>query len=228
MSQKRSTTSYVVTNKLHCTFCKNDDHTIFQCNEFTKLNVQERNAQARNLKLCLNCLRTNHFVSNCQSKFKCRKCNQSHNMLLHKERQITQTNETPAQVESLNAHSMRSQSSIILLSTAIVLIDDRNNKSHKCRALLDAGSMNSYITSSFSKKLRLPQKAVNITVGGIGQISTNIKQAVQVNIKSRYNKFSANLSCFVLEKITENQAPYRRSYMVLVTHHKSHMALLSI
>ncbi|KAH0816655.1 hypothetical protein GEV33_006136 [Tenebrio molitor] len=48
------------------------------------------------------------------------------------------------------------------------------------------------------------QKAVNITVGGIGQISTNIKQAVQVNIKSQYNKFSANLSCFVLEKITEN------------------------
>jgi hypothetical protein len=204
MSQKRSTTSYVATNKLHCTFCKNDDHTIFQCNEFTKLNVEERNAQARNLKLCLNCLRTNHFVNNCQSKFKCRKCNQSHNTLLHKERQITQTNETPAQVESLNAHSMRSQSSIILLSTAIVLIEDRNNKSHKCRALLDAGSMNSYITSSFSKKLRLQQKAVNITVGGIGQISTNIKQAVQVNIKSRYNKFSANLSCFVLEKITEN------------------------
>jgi hypothetical protein len=64
--------------------------------------------------------------------------------------------------------------------------------------------MNSYITSSFSKKLRLQQKAVNITVGGIGQISTNIKQAVQVNIKSQYNKFSANLSCFVLEKITEN------------------------
>jgi hypothetical protein len=64
--------------------------------------------------------------------------------------------------------------------------------------------MNSYITSSFSKKLRLQQKAVNITVGGIGQISRNIKQAVQVNIKSRYNKFSANLSCFVLEKITEN------------------------
>jgi hypothetical protein len=204
MSQKRSTTSYVATNKLHCTFCKNDDHTIFQCNEFTKLNVEERNAQARNLKLCLNCLRTNHFVNNCQSKFKCRKCNQSHNTLLHKERQITQTNETPAQVESLNAHSMRSQSSIILLSTAIVLIEDRNNKSHKCRALLDAGSMNSYITSSFSKKLRLQQKAVNITVGGIGQISTNIKQAVQVNIKSQYNKFSANLSCFVLEKITEN------------------------
>jgi hypothetical protein len=109
MSQKRSSTSYVATNKLHCTFCKNDDHTIFQCNEFTKLNVEERNAQARNLKLCLNCLRTNHFVNNCQSKFKCRKCNQSHNTLLHKERQITQTNETPAQVESLNTHSMRSQ-----------------------------------------------------------------------------------------------------------------------
>jgi hypothetical protein len=48
---------------------------------------------------------------------------------------------------------MRSQSSIILLSTAIVLIEDRNNKSHKCRALLDAGSMNSYITSSFFQKI---------------------------------------------------------------------------
>jgi hypothetical protein len=37
--------------------------------------------------------------------------------LFHKERQITQTNETPTQVESLNAHSMRSQSSIRSLLT---------------------------------------------------------------------------------------------------------------
>jgi hypothetical protein len=64
--------------------------------------------------------------------------------------------------------------------------------------------MNSYITSSFSKKLRLRQKSVNITVGGIGQISTNIKHSVHVNIKSQFNKFSANLSCFVLDKITED------------------------
>jgi hypothetical protein len=68
--------------------------TIFQCNEFLKLNVEERNGQARNLKLCLNCLRDNNFVNTCQSKFKCRKCNQSHNTLLYKERQITKTNET--------------------------------------------------------------------------------------------------------------------------------------
>jgi hypothetical protein len=78
MPQKRSTASHVATNKRHCTFCKNDDHTIFQCNEFLKLNVEERNGQARNLKLCLNCLRDNNFVNTCQSKFKCRKCNQSH------------------------------------------------------------------------------------------------------------------------------------------------------
>lgn len=201
--ERRNVISHVTTNKQQCTFCKSNAHTITQCNDFSKLNPDERNTQARNFKLCLNCLRGNHFVNDCQSKFKCRKCQQKHHTLLHKEKQ-TASDETPVPIETLSAHSIKSKSSIILLSTAIVLVQDGHQKFHKCRALLDAGSMNSYLTSSFCKKLGMRKKNVNLTVGGIGQISTNIEHLVEITLKSQYNDFTAQLSCFVLNKITEN------------------------
>ncbi|KAJ8946651.1 hypothetical protein NQ314_008823 [Rhamnusium bicolor] len=79
----RSTKSFAVTNvsrsRSHC----KGEHYIQFCNEFLKLSVNDRSKLAKELKLCLNCLRQGHFLPNCMSQSTCRKCKKRHHTLLH-------------------------------------------------------------------------------------------------------------------------------------------------
>ena len=64
-----------------CAFCKKD-HFIRNCAEYLKLSPEDRNIQAKKLRLCLNCLRYGHFNSVCRFT-NCRQCNGRNNTLFH-------------------------------------------------------------------------------------------------------------------------------------------------
>ncbi|KAJ3642992.1 hypothetical protein Zmor_025734 [Zophobas morio] len=64
--------------------------------------------------------------------------------------------------------------------------------------------MSNYITTSLCKKLALKQNPIHINIGGIGKTKSNVKYSTNVEIKSRYEKFSANINCLILDQITEN------------------------
>lgn len=66
-----------------CAMCKGT-HYLYGCPEFLGLAVPDRIVIATKHKLCLNCLRTGHFVKNCKSS-NCRKCAEAYNTLLHVE-----------------------------------------------------------------------------------------------------------------------------------------------
>ncbi|KAG5876417.1 hypothetical protein JTB14_032618 [Gonioctena quinquepunctata] len=74
--------SYASTD-VRCYHCESD-HTIFVCQSFLKLSTSERYNAAKNLKLCIVCLRNTHPTWKCKSQ-RCFKCKKSHNVLLHKE-----------------------------------------------------------------------------------------------------------------------------------------------
>lgn len=82
---KTNSRSFVVNNNAssttRCALCM-QNHTIQNCPKFLELNSHERYDEAKRLKLCINCLRKNHFTKDCNSS-KCRKCSKSHNTLLH-------------------------------------------------------------------------------------------------------------------------------------------------
>lgn len=137
-----------------CLMCKSNLHNIMHCDEFRKLNVKEKQNIVKTKKLCNNCLRNNHPSSNCKSEKKCRICNEKHNTLLHLDREET----------TVNTHTRSINNNLALLSTAVILIADKNGKLHKCRALLDQGSMSNYITNSLCKKLGLRTNNVNIQI----------------------------------------------------------------
>lgn len=52
-------------SEIKCVCC-NNNHYIHNCAEFLKLNTNERVEKARNLKLCLNCLRIGHNSISCR------------------------------------------------------------------------------------------------------------------------------------------------------------------
>lgn len=73
---------HLTVNDVTYNFCKGP-HTIYKCEEFLKLSINDRKERVRNLNLCENCLRTGHTKANCQLG-PCRLCKtKKHNSLLH-------------------------------------------------------------------------------------------------------------------------------------------------
>ena len=125
------------------------------------------------LKLCMDCL-GRHFVADCPSRFSSCTCNGRHHISLHFDRPIEQQ----AGVTSGVTFSGPS----VLLSTAMVGIDDRAGKTLMFRALLDSESQTSFITADAASKLNLARSTVDVKISGIGGRQQAAKKSVNLVI----------------------------------------------
>ncbi|XP_023310042.1 uncharacterized protein LOC111691441 [Anoplophora glabripennis] len=159
--------------------------------------------RVRELKLCLNCLKSGHFVTRCRIKALCNKCNGKHNTLLHHEAiEQGENSKGSDAVVTLSSFS----SNMVLLSTVSLEVLDKTGKPRLIRAVLDCGSQSSYVTSNLVKQLGLPETPIEIKMVGLSCTSTKIESKSQVTVRSRHNNFSTSISCLVIPEIT-NQLP---------------------
>ncbi|XP_031342165.1 uncharacterized protein LOC116170112 [Photinus pyralis] len=191
---------------LCCPNC-NGNHLIQQCDAFLKMDAKNRIERVKVLKLCLNCLRKGHFISNCISS-RCRTCHQKHNTLLHFDTKVkeatstsviqfndslptvpTQSGETVTPNECASYYN-NSQCQQILLSTAKVDVYNYNSEPIRVRVLLDSASQSNFITERTCRMLNLPMQPSNTIVTGINQSSSNVKFSTTVKLKSIYSDFS--------------------------------------
>lgn len=218
-SQKPST-SLVTTFTTKCAFCKGD-HTIYKCKNFIKLNIKERFDEVKKLKLCTNCLRVGHFSSACKS-FSCKFCKKRHNALLHVDKQLGEasnsngeSSDSKRDAESKSESSENSDSlnlalcsykgePSVLLTTALINIENREGNWIQCRALLDNGSQSHFMTKELFAKLNLKKDKIDIPVKGIGSSLSHISGRVCTRIKSNYNAYQRKLPFLVINKITDN------------------------
>lgn len=70
-------------NNRQCKLCQ-ENHPIYKCAKFLKLDLKSRNSKVRELELCFNCLSPSH-KSNLCPKDPCRRCEMKHNSSLCKE-----------------------------------------------------------------------------------------------------------------------------------------------
>lgn len=78
---------WVITGKssnssIVCPFC-DESHPLFSCQAFKDVSVETRRAFIKSKQLCYNCLSKSHVVSNCQSEYSCKTCQNRHHSLLH-------------------------------------------------------------------------------------------------------------------------------------------------
>ncbi|XP_072375394.1 uncharacterized protein [Diabrotica undecimpunctata] len=92
----------------------------------------------------------------------------------------------------------------ILLSTALVYMQDKYGILHECRVLLDSGSQSNFISHSFFEKLQLRADKVHIPVKGLGQGITNISQALNGTLLSKFSNYQTNAFLLVIDKISDN------------------------
>ncbi len=87
--------------KLRCHLCKSN-HWLTRCDQFKKSSLAERMKIVRNNRLCMNCLRTGHFVSACPKDSFCKVegCTSKHSTFLH-----PKSTQQPAQSTSNGAQT---------------------------------------------------------------------------------------------------------------------------
>ena len=159
----------------HSTSCQMKEckgsHSISQCDRYKQLGTRERKTVVRKLKLCMNCL-GRHFVADCPLKFSCRTCNGRHHTSLHFDRPVEQ------QSDVTDGATISGPS--VLVSTAMVGIDDTAGKTLMFRALLHSGSQTSFITAEAASKLNLARSTVDVKISGNGGRQQAAKESVSL------------------------------------------------
>ncbi|XP_066258820.1 uncharacterized protein [Euwallacea similis] len=191
-----------VGSDLKCVVCK-ANHLLVNCQRFLAMPPSERFNKAKQLKLCLNCLKLGHFGKDCRAKH-CAKCTTKHHTLLHFESSrgqeaISHSEENLEHRVSLSALSSENH---VFLSTALVEVRSAGGACLKVRALLDSGSQSNFISSSLCKRLKIKMDKFEMLVGGLGLKASEITHSCNVEVCARRRGYQASLKCLVLPRIT--------------------------
>lgn len=204
------------------------DHNLSRCSQFLALSNEERLNLLPTYKVCFNCFKSGHYANHCK-KQGCKVCKRKHNSLIHvaASRQNVNLNNClpqPAEVRvptaasqplaaagqvtlstSINAspsHSHSLDEQVVLLSTALIKVYDRNNREHIVKAVLDSGSTSSIMTERICQQLNLHTECVDKSVVGINNSTSHVGKMCRVLMKSLNEVYSTRLHCFVLPSIT--------------------------
>lgn len=188
-----------------CTFC-NGNHYIFNCKEFAKQTVPQRQEFAQNNLLCYNCLVPIHIVLRCKQNTTHRLCKKKHHSLLHQDKEVQPQMQSQIQPEQkiTTAHFSREQTGHdVLLATAQVEVKASNGDTHILRALIDQGSEASFVSARVVDLLELKRSNINGVVSGVGEGSqTPLKHLVDLSIMSRYTNQPVQVKAYVLKTIS--------------------------
>lgn len=160
-----------------CVVCKTERHPLYCCPRFKGLAHDRMVSFLKENSICLNCLRPGHFVRQCKSPYKCKKCQRPHHTLLHVETGGNET-DTP-RGDPVLSHAAVGLSTSSLLMTCEVMIDAPDGSSVKARALLDSASSASFISESLAQSLSLPHSPQSARISGVaGLVHKSPLQAV--------------------------------------------------
>lgn len=208
-------------NSFQCIIC-DQNHRIYDCTVFKSKSMKDKLSDVTQYKLCANCLRQGHPVSECRMG-PCKQCNQRHNTLLHS---VDASKANNAQVTEADTYVNFSSenSKYVILSTAQIEVSNPVTKEATIvRALLDSGSESSFITQSLKQKLSLNSKSTTVNVIGIGDnLNNKVNESCIIKLKSSYHNYKTDLNCFVLDKLTGDlpKAPVDLSKLKIPTNIK--------
>ena len=159
-----------------CVACKTQKHPLYMCHHFRSLPHEHKTLLVKNHKMCFNCLKPGHFVSQCPSNQRCKKCQRRHYSLLHAEPKsgdgddkVPPHNNTPMHISHV-ARTDTSQKHILLM-TCRVLVVTPDGLTTQARALLDSASSTSFVSERLVQRLRLPRLSQLAHIAGIGGVS---------------------------------------------------------
>ena len=159
-----SFTASALETMANCVLCKVEKHLLHTCPKFKNLTHDKMVSTLKANDLCMNCLRPGHFVRQCKSLNRCRKCQKPHHTFLHIDAKV----ESPAAAvsgspsppdassRSIPSHAALGLASDSLLMTCRVRVDAPNGSTAEVRALLDCASSACFVSERLTQTLNLP------------------------------------------------------------------------
>ncbi|XP_069139306.1 uncharacterized protein [Argopecten irradians] len=223
-----------------CLFCR-EMHSPNQCTNITDYKARIDIVKSKNV--CFNCFGS-HKVSNCHSKFKCRKCGKRHHTSICND-QIPQSPNPKVYVSEGNKGTDKEEKTVALHSTTIISHSEVLLKTaiapvwsqfHHATAniLLDEGAQNSFMTEDLAKELNIETTGtINMKIVAFGGSESQIRhlKTARIYIESVSGE-RIPIEVVILPKIAApiemkaqiNAAklPYLRGLQLanLVTHHE--------
>lgn len=199
-------------SRTHCAVCTSEQHPLYSCPKFKGMSRDDRLSVLKKNNLCLNCLGSGHFLKQCRSLHRCKKCQKPHHTMLHtdgKREAAHRPSESsppvetpPAQVASNTAVKLKSS---LLLMTCSVRVSSSDGTSVEARALIDNGSTSSFVSEPLVQSLRLPRSYQSVHVSGIaGSSHTSSAQSIaSFKIEPVYvNALKIDITAIILPKVT--------------------------
>jgi len=162
-SGRRFTTPSTRPSSTNCQICQ-EQYRLNRCPVFLGYDSTRRNNVAREKRLCLNCLTSEHKSNECRSSYTCRECHGKHHSFLH---QAPNTPSTPAATTTTtnlmavdtpgtepSLIEVQSPLQVSFLATVMVTAVNGPRES-LARAVLDTGVSSSLITKSLASILKL-------------------------------------------------------------------------
>ncbi|XP_033762684.1 uncharacterized protein LOC117344144 [Pecten maximus] len=166
-----------------CLFCR-ESHSPNQCTNVT--NYKERIDIVKSKNVCFNCFGS-HKVSNCHSKFKCKKCGKRHRSSICND-QLPQPSNPEVHVEDGNKSNDKEENSAALHSTNITSHSDvllktaissvwSESKNATANILLVEGAHNSFMTEDLAKELEIETTGnINMKIAAFGGSESQIRR----------------------------------------------------
>lgn len=170
-----------------CPVCS-ENHYIYTCQQFFKLDVKGKEDIVKAKSLCFNCLKQNYLASVCRSGH-CRKCTIKHHTLLHPVKAQIYDIGNRNTDNSISSCLHTRISSEVLFSTAIVYIQNVQENYVKLKCILDSGAQSNFLIKRACAKLDITKKRIEnpIVVSGFNVNVTQLKEHVNAIISSRQN-----------------------------------------
>ena len=161
-----SFTASAADSTTNCVLCKTDKHPLYACMRFKSLPHDKMMSTLKTNGLCVNCLRPDHFVKQCKSLHRCRRCQKPHHTLLHIENEKG-SHTAPSSLDSaakpVTSNTAAGLTTNILLMTCRVLVDAPDGSSLEARALLDSASSASFVSERIAQTLSRAHQTTRIS-----------------------------------------------------------------
>ena len=213
-SRAKTFVTEIHSNEDACPNCEGS-HKLWNCEQFRKMNVDERWGMASEKKLCFKCF-GKHQAKNCKRRMHCGidGCSSDHNRLLHKTKfkerrqddKREMTNNSKSQKSSdentPTSTTMMARSKEVALRTVPVTVK-YGDKVIKVNALLDDGSTQTYVNANLATELGIMGAKETITVEVInGKTEQFETTPVQLSIRSMDGKTTIKVNALTTNNVT--------------------------
>ena len=217
-----------------CRLC-NGSHSVVDCDKYKTL--ESKLQQVKNLKLCMNCLYKNHWVSECRNEFSCRHCGKRHHSVLCNKKnfknpsfgensksknknnyscslpkKLPVPDETSNMTISSSMNSSKVRETSVLPTANVELISNGHIK--LCKALFDCGSMKTFILSKIANifNLRVVSRDL-LELDGFNSVGKS-KLYDLVEVKINTSEVIVTMFAYVVEELPHRITMSGRSNLV--------------